>query len=65
MLCTIGFMAYDIITWSNARNLNVYENLGLTRQATDFQIEETLKMYDECLNYEPACDDPEMKGPIY
>jgi hypothetical protein len=57
VFCTICFMGYDFHKWSSSRNLNVYENIGLNRRATDFQIEETIKMYDTCMNYEPECND--------
>jgi len=65
VLFTIALMGYDFYGWQSTRSLNVYENIGLTRTATDFQIEETIKTYDSCMNYEPECVDKEMTGPIF
>jgi hypothetical protein len=39
------FIFYDMQSFLNKRKLNVYEQIGVQRDATDIQIENVLNMY--------------------
>jgi len=65
ILISFGFTAWDMRGFFETRHLNVYERIGLDRQAQDFQIEHVLDMYKQCQQYEPDCDDNAMTAPIY
>lgn len=65
MMISFGFSAWDMRAFMNVRTPNVYERIGLHRQAHDFQIEHVVDMYKKCKENDPECDDIDMAAPIY
>ena len=64
-MVSMTFCAWDMRNFFKARSLNVYEQMDLDRLSTFNQIEQKLNMYERCIEFEPDCDDPNMKSPMY
>lgn len=65
LLVNIGFMLKDLHNFNTYRRPNVYEQIGLTRAASVFQIEEAFSQHEICLSGEPGCLDIDFAGPIF
>lgn len=65
LLVSIGFMLKDFNKFHSYRRPNVYEQIGLTRAASLFQIEEAFSQHEICMTGEPGCLDIDFAGPIF
>jgi len=59
------FIMKDFDNFFKTRNPNVYEQIGLKRSATVFEIENALQQYDLCMDGAEGCLDIDMAGPIF
>lgn len=60
-----ALMMRDLSNFFKSRGTNIYEQIGLTRQATIYQLEDVFEQYELCKGYDDDCKDIDMTSPIY